>query len=67
MHKIVVGPHPNLTVIEVSDQTKPEALSPHMAGHDILVATIGAFPKPEETEMHLMSNAANGYVPAMLE
>ena len=61
-----MGPHPNLNVVVVPDQTKPEALSPHIAGHDIVVATIGAFPKPEETEMHLMSNAANGYVPAMV-
>ena len=66
-HKIVVGPHPNLTVVVVPDQTESSALSPYLAGHDIVVATIGAFPKPEDTEMHLMSNAAKGYVPAMLE
>ena len=33
-HNIVVGPHPNLTVVVVTDQTKPENLQKHMEGHD---------------------------------
>lgn len=66
-HNMVVGPHPNLSIVVVPDQTQPEALSPYMAGHDVVVVTIGAFPKPEETEMHLMSNAANGYVHSMVQ
>ena len=31
------------------------------------MVTIGAFPKPEDTESNLMLNAAKGYIPAMLE
>jgi hypothetical protein len=38
-----------------------------MMNHNIVVATLGAFPKAEDKEMYLMSGAANGYVPAMLE
>ena len=51
----------------ISDQTDSKSLSAHMAGHDLLVSTIGAFPKPEDTESHLMFNIAKAYIPSMLE
>ena len=43
-HLAVVGPHANLNVIVVPDQTQAANLTPHMAGHDCVIVTIGAFP-----------------------
>lgn len=63
----VVGPHPNLTVVEIKDQTDPSALSPHMAGNTMVVVALGGFPKADDKEMFLHSGAAKGYVPSMLE
>lgn len=63
-HLVVVGPHDNLKVVVVPDQTKPENLKDHMAGHDCVIVTLGAFPTAGQP-FSLYSSAAAGYIPAM--
>lgn len=62
-HEDVVGPHEKLTVI-VADFTV-EALTPIMAGHDLVIAIVGAWPKPEDKIMTTYSDPARAYIGAM--
>ena len=62
-NEVVVGPHDKLNVIV--SQFTPEALTPLMAGHDVVIAILGAWPKPDEPKMTTYSDPAKAYIPAM--
>lgn len=62
-HNMTVGPHEKLTLV-VAEFTA-ESLEPLMASHDIVVVTLGMWPKEGETEISGYSDAAKAYVPAM--
>jgi putative NADH-flavin reductase len=58
-----IGPHPNLNV--VVGTFDEETLTTAMKGHDMVVAILGGWPKPDEAKVSIYSGPANAYIPAM--